>query len=55
MISAIMTEPDFAEVLFLIALILFLIGGFVAFQAQTLWATICRVGLAAVAFGWLAL
>ena len=55
MFSAIMTEPDFAEVLFLIAMILFAIAAFLTYQAKTLWATLVSLGLTAVAFGWFAL
>lgn len=53
--SAIMTEPDFAEVMFLVALIIFLVGGFLAYQAKALWATVVSLGLATVSLGWLAL
>jgi hypothetical protein len=48
-------ETATAEVFFLVALILFLIGGFIAFQAQAIWATLVAVGLAAVALAWMLL
>ena len=50
-----MTEPDVAEVFFLVALIIFLVGAFIAFQVQTMWAALVSLGLASVAFGWFAL
>ena len=46
---------DAADVLFLLAVILFLIGAFIAYTAKALWATVVCVGLAAVAGGWLVL
>jgi hypothetical protein len=57
MLSAIMSEPDFGEVMFLLALLIFLIAGFVAWvvQPRNLWALVVSLGLAAVALGWLAL
>jgi hypothetical protein len=55
MLSAIMTEPDLAEVLFLVALILFAVAAFLTYQAKTLWATLISLGLVAIAFGWFAL
>ena len=50
-------NTGFADVMFLLALILFLIGAFVAWSVQprALWATAVSVGLAAVALGWLVL
>jgi len=48
-------NTGFADVMFLVALILFLIGGFIAFQVKTIYATVLAVGLAAVALGWLVL
>lgn len=44
-----------AEIFFLVALVLFLVGGFIAFQAKALWATAVAVGLAAVALAWMLL
>jgi hypothetical protein len=48
-------NTGFADVMFLVALILFLIAGFVAFQVQTFYATVLALGLAAVSLGWLVL
>ena len=50
-------NTGFADVMFLVALILFLIGAAVAWaiQPRALWATAVSVGLAAVALGWLVL
>jgi hypothetical protein len=46
-----------ADVAFLVAMILFLIGAAVAWsiQPRALWATVVAVGLAAVSLGWLVL
>jgi hypothetical protein len=46
---------DLADVLFLIAVVLFVVGGVVAFMAKTLWATVIAAGLACVSLGWLVL
>ncbi|MDF2732995.1 MAG: hypothetical protein K0S92_1629 [Desertimonas sp.] len=46
---------DLADILFLIAVVLFLVAGFMAFQAKALWATVVAVGLACVSLGWLVL
>jgi hypothetical protein len=48
---------NFADVMFLVAFILFLIGAFVAWSVQPrlLWATLIAVGLAALSLGWLVL
>lgn len=56
-IAAIMTEPDFAEVMFLVALIIFLVGAFVAWvvEPRALWGLVISLGLAVVSLGWLAL
>ena len=56
-LAAIMTEPDFGEVMFLVAFIIFLVAAFVAWtvQPRNLWALIISIGLAVVALGWLAL
>ena len=48
-------NTGFADIMFLVAFILFLIAGAVAYQAKALWATVVCVGLAAVALGWLVL
>lgn len=48
-------NTGFADVMFLVALILFLIASAVAYQAKALWATVVCVGLAAVSLGWLVL
>jgi hypothetical protein len=44
-----------ADVCFLAAFIVFLVGAFVAFTKDTVWATLIAVGLALVAVGWLVL
>jgi len=44
-----------ADISFLVALILFLIGAFIAFQVKTVYAVVICVGLAAVALGLLLL
>jgi hypothetical protein len=46
---------DLADIFFLIATILFVIGAIIAFQVKTLYATLISAGLAAVALGWLVL
>ena len=48
-------NTGFADIMFLVAFILFLIGGFIAYQVKTLYATVIAVGLAAVSLGWLVL
>jgi hypothetical protein len=48
-------ETTFADVMFLVALVLFLIGAALAYTAKALWATVVSVGLAAVALAWLVL
>ena len=55
-LAAIMTEPDFAEVMFLVAFIVFIVGAFVAWviQPRALWALVISIGLAVVSLGWLA-
>ena len=65
MISSLLAADDgifsgnnnFADVMFLVAFILFIIGAIVAWaiQPRALWATAVSVGLAAVALGWLVL
>lgn len=48
-------KTGFADVMFLLALILFLIAGVVAYMAKALWATVICVGLSALSLGWLVL
>ena len=48
-------NTGFADVMFLVAFILFLVAGFVAFQVKTFYATVLALGLAAVSLGWLVL
>jgi hypothetical protein len=48
-------NTGFADVMFLVAMILFLVAGFVAFQVKTFYATVIAVGLAALSLGWLVL
>ena len=50
-------NTGFADIMFLVALILFLIGAAVAWavEPRALWATAVSVGLAAVSLGWLVL
>lgn len=48
-------NTGFADIMFLVALILFLLAGAIAFQVKTFYATAIAVGLAAVSLGWLVL
>jgi hypothetical protein len=48
-------NTGFADIMFLVALILFLIAGVVAYQVKALWATVVCLGLSAVSLGWLVL
>lgn len=48
-------NTGFADIMFLVAFILFLIAGVVAYMAKALWATVVCVGLAAISLGWLVL
>jgi hypothetical protein len=48
-------ETDWADIFFLIALILFAVGAVLAFQAKALWASVVSLGLVAVSLGWLVL
>jgi hypothetical protein len=48
-------NTGFADVMFLVALIIFLVAAFVAFQAKTFYATVIAIGLAALSLGWLVL
>ena len=46
---------DLADIFFLIAAILFVIGAIIAWQVKTLYATLISAGLASVALGLLVL
>jgi hypothetical protein len=48
-------NTGFADVMFLVALIVFLLGAVVAFQVKTFYATVIALGLAALSLGWLVL
>lgn len=48
-------HTEFSDVMLLVAMILFLIAGFIAYTANALWATVMSLGLAAIALGWLVL
>jgi len=50
-------NTGFADVMFLVALIVFLIGAVVAWaiEPRALWGTAISIGLAAVSLGWLVL
>jgi hypothetical protein len=48
-------NTGFADVMFLVALIVFLLAAAVAFQVKTFYATVIAVGLAALSLGWLVL
>lgn len=57
-VAAIMTEPDFAEVCFLIAVIVFVLEVIVCIARPANWAysgLLLAVGLAAISLGFLAL
>jgi positive regulator of sigma E activity len=45
----------FADIMFLVAFIVFLVGAYLASNAKALWATAIAVGLACVSLGWLVL
>jgi hypothetical protein len=45
----------FADVMFLVALIVFVLAAVVAFQVKTFYATVIAIGLAALSLGWLVL
>jgi hypothetical protein len=45
----------FADVMFLVALVVFVLGAVVAFQVKTFYATVIAIGLAALSLGWLVL
>ena len=46
---------DLADILFLVAVVLFVVGAVVAYLAKTLWATVVSAGLACAALAWLVL
>lgn len=48
-------NTDFADILFLVATVLFVIGAVLAYGAKALWAVLVSAGLAAVSLGWLVL
>jgi hypothetical protein len=48
-------ETDWADIFFLIAVILFVLAAVVAFQVKTFYATVLATGLAFCALGWLVL
>ena len=48
-------NADLADILFLVAVVLFVVGGVVAFQAKAIWATLVAAGLACTALAWLVL
>jgi hypothetical protein len=48
-------NTGFADVMFLVALIVFLLAAVVAFQVKTFYATVIALGLAALSLGWLVL
>jgi len=48
-------NTNWADILFLVALILFLIAGFIAYQAQAIWVSVFCLGLAALSGAWLVL
>jgi hypothetical protein len=48
-------NTGFADIMFLVALILFLVAAVVAFQVKTFYATVLALGLASVSLAWLVL
>jgi len=51
---------DLADILFLVAVVLFIIAGFLAWrppavEGRPLWAVLISIGLACVSLGWLVL
>ena len=48
-------NTDLADILFLVACVLFVVGAVLAFQAKAVWAVLVSAGLAAVSLGWLVL
>jgi hypothetical protein len=45
-------KTDIAEVMFLVALILFVVAGVVSVMTRAIWSALLCFGLAFVAFGW---
>lgn len=45
----------FADIMFLVAMIVFLVGAFLAYGSKAMWATLVAIGLAAVSLGWFVL
>ena len=43
----------FADIMFLVAFIVFLVGAYLASTAKALWALAVCIGLASVSLGWL--
>lgn len=50
-------NANFADVMFLVAFILFVIGAVIAWaiQPRAMWATVVAIGLACVSLGWMVL
>lgn len=48
-------NTNWADVCFLIAVVLFVLGAVVAFQVKTFYAVVLALGLAAVSLAWLLL
>ena len=48
-------KTGFADIMFLVALIVFLLAGFIAYEAKTFYATLMALGLAVLSLGWLVL
>jgi hypothetical protein len=46
---------DLADILFLVAVVLFVVGGVMAYTKDAIWATVVSIGLACVALGLLVL
>ena len=46
---------DLADILFLVAVVLFVVAAVIAYKAQAVWATVVCAGLACVSLGWLVL
>ena len=54
-LAAIMTEPDFGEVMFLVAFILFVIITVIHMLAREIPSALVAAGFALLSLGWLAL
>jgi len=48
-------NTDLADILFLVAVVLFLVGAVLAYTSKAVWAVLVSAGLAAVSLGWLVL